>query len=265
MRRLFAWLIPLALIAIGLLWPLVFSGGVRARPTSTTRWCSATTRPTTSSTTTADSTRWRRSPREFPVRQARHLPVLGRRQPEQPAGAPDAGDHLDPARRQVGVRIRCCGRTASGSGWPRSAIPTSTSTCGTQCSRSATRIDGVLDPGTTGADKTIRRSRSASADRDRRRCSSGTSSPRRGTTGFSGPTSTITLPGDVARRQCSVGFGVGAPCGGLTVSGDTVTLSAEHLAPAHPGHRARRASTCRPRRASSCRGHTPGTAFSASR
>src|SRR5919204_7049846 len=30
MRRVFKWLIPLALIAIGLLWPLVFRGGSQA-------------------------------------------------------------------------------------------------------------------------------------------------------------------------------------------------------------------------------------------
>ena len=32
MRRAFAWLIPLALIMIGLLWPLVFRGGSQAGP-----------------------------------------------------------------------------------------------------------------------------------------------------------------------------------------------------------------------------------------
>ncbi|MCW1957474.1 MAG: DUF2207 domain-containing protein, partial [Mycobacterium sp.] len=44
----------------------------------------------------------------------------------------------------------------------------------------------------------------------------------------------ITLPGPVPGVQCSVGGGVGRGCDGLTVTGNTVTLSAENLAPHTP-------------------------------
>jgi len=39
----------------------------------------------------------------------------------------------------------------------------------------------------------------------------------------------ITLPGDIPRVQCTVGYGVGAPCRDLTISGNTVKLSAQYL------------------------------------
>ncbi len=37
---------------------------------------------------------------------------------------------------------------------------------------------------------------------------------------------TVTMPGDIGRAQCSVGFGVGRACDDLTVTGNTVELSA---------------------------------------
>lgn len=42
---------------------------------------------------------------------------------------------------------------------------------------------------------------------------------------------TVTLPGRVLGAMCSVGQGVGRPCAGLTVAGDTVRLSATDLQP----------------------------------
>jgi hypothetical protein len=44
----------------------------------------------------------------------------------------------------------------------------------------------------------------------------------------------VTLPGDVGRAQCSVGYGVGRACGDLSVEGNTVTFSAASLAPRTP-------------------------------
>ncbi|MGE2721597.1 DUF2207 domain-containing protein, partial [Mycolicibacterium celeriflavum] len=44
----------------------------------------------------------------------------------------------------------------------------------------------------------------------------------------------VALPGRVPDVQCSVGYGVGAPCEGLTIVGNTVRLSAESLAPRTP-------------------------------
>lgn len=93
------------------------------------------------------------------------------------------------------------------------------------------RIAGVLDPGSTGAGNSF-----AAAVGD-----------------LSAPTVffwnviaqgwsnridradvTVRLPGRVPGAQCSVGRGVGRPCDGLTVDGDTVRLSAADLAPSTP-------------------------------
>ena len=99
-------------------------------------------------------------------------------------------------------------------------------------SRSATRIPGVLDPGDHGADKTFAAS---------------TGEPPTSPSVFywnviapawnnqiERADITVTLPGDVARAQCSVGYGVGRACRDLTVSGNTVQLSAANLAPRTP-------------------------------
>ncbi|MCB0923256.1 MAG: DUF2207 domain-containing protein, partial [Mycobacterium sp.] len=45
---------------------------------------------------------------------------------------------------------------------------------------------------------------------------------------------TVTFPGTVPGAGCSVGRGVGRPCEGLTVAGDTVRLYAKDLAPRTP-------------------------------
>ncbi len=57
---------------------------------------------------------------------------------------------------------------------------------------------------------------------------------------------TLTLPGAVGAAQCSVGFGVGRGCDGLTVDGNRLHLSAENLPPA-PLSPSAPASTCRRR------------------
>ena len=62
-------------------------------------------------------------------------------------------------------RTKCCGRTANGSGWPRSATRTNTSAWGTHVFEIRYTIPGVLDPGTTGTDKAFatRRGRPSTA------------------------------------------------------------------------------------------------------
>ncbi len=44
----------------------------------------------------------------------------------------------------------------------------------------------------------------------------------------------VAFPDEVRSVQCSVGHGVGAPCPNLTIDGNTVRLSARHLAPRTP-------------------------------
>src|ERR1700712_5458088 len=98
------------------------------------------------------------------------------------------------------------------------------------------RIPGVLDPGSTGAGKTF---------------ASSTVDP---TASMPDPPSvffwnvvapgwnnyiahadiSVTLPGAVTGAQCTVGTGDGRACDGLSVRGDTMTVSAGELAPRTP-------------------------------
>ena len=137
MRRVFAWLIPLALIAFGLLWPLVFRGGsagragrrprglqqlprgVRRRPRRPARRGGNHHRASSPVAATASSATGT-SP-------TRTIPGSGR-YPKSPRCCWTAGRCL----------TACCGRTASGSGWPRSATRTLPRPGAPTCSRSAT-------------------------------------------------------------------------------------------------------------------------------
>ncbi|KUH90330.1 DUF2207 domain-containing protein [Mycobacterium sp. IS-1556] len=93
-------------------------------------------------------------------------------------------------------------------------------------------IEGVLDPGNVGAD---------------RRFASSTGEPAASDSVFfwnviapawnnriQRADVSIRLPGNVAQVQCSVGYGTGAPCRDLTVTGNQVELSAQYLAPRTP-------------------------------
>ena len=82
MRRVIGWSIPLVLIAIGLLWPLVFNGESKAGPASD---------PVVFSNFKADYVvdadggmdAVETITAEFPGGLSRHLPVLGPHEPEQ--------------------------------------------------------------------------------------------------------------------------------------------------------------------------------------
>ena len=88
-------------------------------------------------------------------------------------------------------------------------------------------VPGVLDPGSTGADKKFAESTGDAS-----------SSPSVFFWNVIAPSwnnrmqqadISVTLPGDVTGAQCSVGYGVGSPCRGLTVTGNKVELSASYL------------------------------------
>ena len=88
------------------------------------------------------------------------------------------------------------------------------------------RVPGVLDPGSTGADKRFAQSTGdAAAARSVFFWNVVGSMEQR----IERADVSVTLPGDVSGAQCSVGFGVGAPCGELTVTGNKVELSASQL------------------------------------
>ncbi|MGD9514851.1 DUF2207 domain-containing protein, partial [Mycolicibacterium sp.] len=93
-------------------------------------------------------------------------------------------------------------------------------------------IPGVLDPGGTGADRQFAGS-TGGPD----------SSPSVFYWNVIAPAwnnridradITVTLPGDIGTAQCSVGFGVGRECDELTVDGNRVQLTAESLPPRTP-------------------------------
>lgn len=90
-------------------------------------------------------------------------------------------------------------------------------------------IDGVLDPGTTGAEHEFAASSGDPAGAESAFywnviAPAWNNRIRRADI-------SVTLPGDVPGAQCSVGYGVGAPCRNLSVSGDTVRMTAQNLAP----------------------------------
>ena len=109
--------------------------------------------------------------------------------------------------------------------------PESTLTAGTHVFGIQYRIAGVLDPGDTGAGKQF-----ASSTGDASAPSAffwNVIAPGWNNQIMSAEVS-VSLPGPVPGAQCSVGAGVGRACDGLRVSGDTVTLSAGDLPPRTP-------------------------------
>ena len=231
MRRVIGWSIPLVLIAFGLLWPLVFTGehrgAARRRPGDVQQLQGRLPRQRQ-----RQARRGGDHHRRVPRRAARHLPVLGHRQPEQPPGAADARDHLGAARR----RTRAVPDAVGG----RRAVPGGQDRRPGQVPRLRhPRLRDPLHrprrprPGHTGADKIRHLHRRATPPR--RRCSSGTSSPPSWNNRIQQADITVTLPGDVTGAQCSVGFGVGAPCDDLTITGNKVALSTELSGIPHPG------------------------------
>ena len=138
--------------------------------------------------------------RRVPQRAPRPLPVLGRRQPEQPAAcgrSPISPRSCSTANRRPyqmlwedGERFRVA----------KIGDPDQYLSSGTHVFEIRYTIAGVLDPGTTGADKTF-----AESDRRGRRiarpCSTGTSSPSPGTTGSNAPTSRSRCPATSAGRS----------------------------------------------------------------
>ena len=123
MRRVFLALIPLALIAVGVLWPLVIRPGAEASDASD---------PVVFSNYDVDfivSEGGRLDAVEtitarVPQRTPRPLQVLGGRQPEQLRRTSDARGHLDPARRPMGALPDAVGgRRAVQSGQDRRSGP----------------------------------------------------------------------------------------------------------------------------------------------
>src|SRR5262249_37642975 len=88
-------------------------------------------------------------------------------------------------------------------------------------------VPGVLDPGSTGADKQF--AGSAGAAPTGRTALYWDVVPRSWNNRIRHAEISVTLPADVTGAQCSIGFGVGAPCRDLVVSGNRLSLTAENL------------------------------------
>ncbi|MDT5018532.1 MAG: hypothetical protein QOD39_4692, partial [Mycobacterium sp.] len=231
MRRLFKSLIPLVLITIGLLWPLVFNGGSHV------------------ATNIEDPVVFSNYKADYVVNDDGRLDAVETITAEFPAGRHGIFKYWD-VTNQNNPRIRQQPEVTSilldGKWAPyqmqwedgerfrvaKIGDPDNYLTPGTHVYEIRYTIDGVLDPGTTGADK---------------RFAESVGEPEKAASAFywnvvaqawnnriQRADITITLPGDVPQAQCSVGYGVGAPCHGLAISGNKVELTAEHLAARTP-------------------------------
>ena len=207
--RAIRWLIALALIAIAVLWPLVvhrqFLGRAGRRPGDLQRVPRGFPR------------RRRRQPgrhgdhhRRVPERPARPFPLLGHRQPEQPPGAAEAGDHLDPDGRQSdqyqvlsegGGRFRVA----------KIGDPDRYLDWGTHIFEIRYTIPGVLDPGDTGARKEFASSAGQTADGQPPSVFFWNVVAPSWNNSIDRADITVTLPAAITGAQCSVGTGVGMP------------------------------------------------------
>ena len=232
MRRVIRWLIPLVLITFGLLWPLVFQRRRRRPPTSTTRWSSAITRPTSSSTPTAGSTRWKPSPPSFPSGRHgifRYWDVANQNSPRV-RQKPEITSVLidgEPAPYQMlwegGERFRVA-KIGDPDQYlelrhPRLRDPLHASPASSTPATPAPTRHSPNPPATPPTSPSVFFWNVVARSWNNRIQQADIS---------------VTLPGDVAGAQCSVGFGVGAACRDLTVSGNKVELSARYLRPRTP-------------------------------
>ena len=225
MRRVFAWSIPLVLIGIGLLWPLVIRGESEALPADEPVVISnyraafvvnANGRLDAVETITA----------EFPGGRHgifRYWDVANPNSPyvrQEPEITSVMLDGEDAPYRMLWVdngRFRVA----------KIGDPDEYLSFGTHVFEIRYTVPGVLEPGSSGADRKFAESTGDAS-----------SSPSVFFWNVITPSwnnriqqaaISVTLPGDVSGAQCSVGYGVGSPCRGLTVTGNKVELSASYL------------------------------------
>ena len=230
MRRVFLMLIPLALIAVGVLWPVIV-------------------RPSSEASNADDPVVFSNYDVDLIVSAGGRLDAVETITAEFPSGRHGlfkywaVDNQNDPGVRQIPqiTSILLDGEPAPyqmlWEGGERFRVakigdPDEYLSYGTHVFEIRYNIDGVLDPGQTGANKKF----AASTGDDNR-------SPsvffwnviaQAWNNEIERAHISVTLPGDVGRAQCSVGFGVGRACSDLTVSGNRVELSATNLAPRTP-------------------------------
>ena len=225
MRRLIGWSIPLVLIAIGLLWPLVFKGGHEALPADD---------PVVFSNFKAD----------FRVNADGSLSAVETITAQFPSGRHglfqywDTSNQNHPYVRQVPdiASVKIDGVPApyqmlwlDGTRFRVAKIgdPDEYLDFGTHVFEIRYTVPGVLDPGGTGGDKSFAKSTgddAASQSVFFWNVVGGSWNNRMQHAEIS-----VTLPSDVTGAQCSVGYGVGSACSDLTIAGNKVSLSTEYL------------------------------------
>ncbi len=225
MRRVIGWSIPLVLIVIGLLWPLVLKGHHEEL---------AADDPVVFSNYKAD----------FVVNADGGLDAVETITAEFPGGRHgifqywDTSNQNHPYVRQVPdiTSVKLDGQYApyrmlwlDGKRFRVAKIgdPDEYLSFGTHVFEIRYTVPGVLDPGSTGADKIFAESTGDDAAAPSVffwNVVAGSWNNRMQQVDIS-----VTLPADVTGAQCSVGYGAGAPCHGLTVTGNKVELSTGYL------------------------------------
>src|ERR1700754_377304 len=230
MGRVVRWLIPLALITFGLLWPLVIQGGSEASDVQD---------PVVFSNYKAD----------LVVNRDGRLDAVEKITAEIPSGRHgifqwwDISNQNNPGLRQKpevnsilldGEPVPYQMMWEGGERFRVAKIgdPDRTLTWGTHVFEIRYSIPGVLDPGTPGANKTFAASTGEPS-----------TSPsvfmwdvvaRSWNNDIEQADISVPLPGGIGRVQCSVGFGVGRECRDVAINGDSVRFSAVNLAPRTP-------------------------------
>ena len=188
-RRVIRWLILLALIAIAVLWPLVFAGSSSAAGPFDDPVMFSEYRPTSMSTATATSTPPETIPREFPSGRHGLFRYWDIANPNSPRvrQQPEITSILH-GRQSNPLPVAQRNRRPVPGGQDRRPGPLSRPQA-LMFLRSATRSRVCSIPGTPVRARNSPAPPARPSTRNRRRCSSGTSSPRRGTTASTAPTS----------------------------------------------------------------------------
>ncbi|OBF39544.1 DUF2207 domain-containing protein, partial [Mycolicibacterium conceptionense] len=230
MRRVWSWLFALALIAFGLLWPLVFTGGSAsgpgpADPVVITDYrgdftVDANGRMSAVETITGDFPGGRHGIfRYWDVANQNNSRL--RQVPEITSITMDGSPIPYELLWETGKRFRVA----------KIGDPAATLNWGSHVFEIRYAIDGVLDPGAVGAHREFA---ATTGNPDARSAFYWNVVAPAWNNTIERADISVTLPAGVTGAGCSVGFGVGRACTGLRTDGNTVRLVATGLEPHTP-------------------------------
>ncbi|OMC05942.1 hypothetical protein A5733_18570, partial [Mycobacterium sp. NS-7484] len=230
MRRMWSWLFTLALIAFGLLWPLVFTGGSASGPGA------------------ADPVVITDYRGDFTVDADGRLSAVETITGDFPSGRHGIFRYWDVAN-QNNSRLRqvpeITSITMDGSSIPYELLwetgkrfrvakigdPATTLDWGPHVFEIRYAIDGALDPGTVAAQREFA---TTIGDSDARSVFYWNVIAPAWNNTIKRADISVTLPAEVTGAACSVGYGVGSACTDLRTDGNTVRLTATDLQPHTP-------------------------------